>query len=156
MFKGVRLKTVQHVQSKLLKTINYKNFFFTTYIYIMYLYKKSNFWQVSRNKLSLYLPRMMHLAPSFKMHQSWPATLFLRVSHPSIHLPNSVYSSALKTGSKSDSMFSHVAKKSSVANTTFPPACRKKNTFDLLLCHEHYNNLYRILPRMLYAELCTT
>ena len=61
--------------------------------------------------------------PSCTIHQSLPGILFLLVSQPSIHLPYSVNSSALKTASSAFSIFSAEANQSSVANIILPPTC---------------------------------
>ena len=56
------------------------------------------------------------------MHQSWPGVRRRRVSQPSIHLPRSVYLSAMKTAGSGLSRFSFSAKKSSLAATPRPPS----------------------------------
>src|SRR5690349_2307958 len=55
------------------------------------------------------------------MHQSNPGVRRLLVSHPSIHLPRSVYFPSRNTGALGFSRFSLGAKKSSLAKTTAPP-----------------------------------
>lgn len=67
-------------------------------------------------------PFMIPGMPNLMMHQSWPGDRRLRVSQPSIHLPQSVYKSALNTGSSSASKFSASANQSSVAKRIFPPS----------------------------------
>lgn len=74
-----------------------------------------------------YVPCITHFVASFRMHQSCPMILFLLVSHPSIHLPNSVYLSGMKMGFVSASILSQEAKKSSVAKATLPPACKENH-----------------------------
>src|SRR6185312_12618394 len=55
------------------------------------------------------------------MHQSWPGVRRRRVSHPSIHLPRSVYLPSIKIGASGFSRFSFAAKNSSLATSTAPP-----------------------------------
>src|SRR5688500_605108 len=56
------------------------------------------------------------------MAQSNPGVRRLRLSHPSIHFPRSVYFPSIKTGALAFNKFSLGAKKSSLANTTAPPS----------------------------------
>src|SRR6476659_3092634 len=65
---------------------------------------------------------MMPGSPRRMMHQSKPGVRRRRVSHPSIHLPRSVYLPSIKTGALVLSKFSLGAKKSSFATTTAPPS----------------------------------
>src|ERR1041385_8291355 len=60
-------------------------------------------------------------SPRRMMHQSNPGVRRRLVSHPSIHLPRSVYLPSIKTGAPGFSKFSLGAKKSSFATTTAPP-----------------------------------
>jgi len=55
------------------------------------------------------------------MHQSCPGVLLRRDSHPSIHLPLSVYLSAIKIPLPGLSKFSFSAKKSSLHKSAIPP-----------------------------------
>src|SRR5882672_9228116 len=55
------------------------------------------------------------------MHQSNPGVRRRRDSHPSIHLPRSVYLPSINTGADGFSRFSLGAKKSSLAKSTAPP-----------------------------------
>src|SRR5262245_55971662 len=55
------------------------------------------------------------------MHQSNPGVRRRRLSHPSIHLPRSVYLPSTNTGALAFSKFSLGAKKSSFATSTAPP-----------------------------------
>src|SRR5262245_30313699 len=55
------------------------------------------------------------------MHQSNPGVRLLLLSHPSIHLPRSVYFPSINTGALALSKFSLGAKKSSFATSTAPP-----------------------------------
>ena len=59
--------------------------------------------------------------PRRRRHQSCPAVLFLRDSHPSIHLPRSVYLSDMNSPRPGLSRFSFGAKNSSLANKVRPP-----------------------------------
>src|SRR5436190_14714734 len=54
-------------------------------------------------------------------HQSFPGTLLRLDSHPSIHLPRSVYLSAMKIPLPGFKRFSFSAKKSSLQEIVFPP-----------------------------------
>src|SRR5882724_6854926 len=56
------------------------------------------------------------------MHQSKPGVRRRRLSHPSIHLPRSVYSPSRKIGAAALRRFSLGAKKSSLATSTAPPS----------------------------------
>src|SRR5215216_1506616 len=56
--------------------------------------------------------------PRRMMHQSKPGVRRRRLSQPSIHLPRSVYSPSIKTGSLAFNKFSFGAKKSSLAIRT--------------------------------------
>src|SRR5262245_19342069 len=67
------------------------------------------------------MPRTMPGRPSRMMHQSKPGVRRRRLSHPSIHLPRSVYLSGIKIGALAFSKFSLGAKKSSFATSTAPP-----------------------------------
>src|SRR5260370_6763183 len=64
---------------------------------------------------------MMPGKPSRTMHQSNPCVRRRRVSHPSIHLPRSVYLPSMKIGGAGLSRFSFGAKNSSLATSTAPP-----------------------------------
>src|SRR5687767_11013408 len=55
------------------------------------------------------------------MHQSCPGVLFLLDSQPSIHLPRSVYLSAMKMPRPGLMRFSFPAKKSSLHRRVLPP-----------------------------------
>src|SRR5215207_6558034 len=55
------------------------------------------------------------------MHQSKPGVRRRRLSHPSIHLPRSVYLPSIKIGVLAFKRFSLRAKKSSLAINTAPP-----------------------------------
>src|SRR4029079_12685529 len=68
------------------------------------------------------MPRIMPGRPSRMMHQSKPGVRRRRLSQPSIHLPRSVYLSAIKIGALGLSRFSLGAKKSSFATSTAPPS----------------------------------
>src|SRR5437588_3996122 len=64
---------------------------------------------------------MMPRSPSWTTHQSCPGMRRRRVSHPSIHLPRSVYLSAMKIPRPGFRRFSFSAKNSSVARRAVPP-----------------------------------
>src|ERR1041384_556066 len=60
--------------------------------------------------------------PSCTTHQSFPGVRRRRVSQPSIHLPRSVYLSAMKIPRPGFSRFSFSAKNSSFAISALPPS----------------------------------
>src|SRR6188508_1538278 len=64
---------------------------------------------------------MMPRIPNCTTHQSWPGVRRRRVSQPSIHLPRSVYLSAMKTPRPGLRRFSFSAKNSSFARRAAPP-----------------------------------
>src|SRR5688572_16507410 len=68
------------------------------------------------------MPRTIPGKPRRMMHQSNPGVRRLRLSHPSIHFPRSVYSPSRQTGALAFNRFSFGAKKSSLANSTAPPS----------------------------------
>src|SRR5260221_6151956 len=55
------------------------------------------------------------------MHQSFPGVRLRRDSHPSIHLPRSVYLSGIKVPRPGFNKFSFSAKKSSLQRSALPP-----------------------------------
>src|ERR1700674_5251374 len=59
--------------------------------------------------------------PNWTTHQSCPGVRRRRVSHPSIHLPRSVYLSAMKIPRPGFRRFSFSAKNSSFARSAVPP-----------------------------------
>src|SRR5713101_3349270 len=65
-------------------------------------------------------PRRIPGRPRRMTHQSCPGSRRRRVSHPSIHLPESVYSPSRKTGAPGLSRFSRPAKNSSLAASAVP------------------------------------
>src|SRR6185295_224193 len=64
---------------------------------------------------------MMPGNPRRMMHQSKPGVRRRRDSHPSIHLPRSVYLPSMKIGVEAFNKFSLGAKNSSFAYSTAPP-----------------------------------
>src|ERR1041385_7923928 len=60
-------------------------------------------------------------SPSLTTHQSFPGVRLRRVSHPSIHLPRSVYLSGTKMPRPGFNRFSFSAKNSSFATKAIPP-----------------------------------
>ena len=64
--------------------------------------------------VSISTPKTLPGSPSLMMHQSWPGTLFLLVSQPSIHFPCSVNPSR-HSAPELDNRFSASANQSSVA-----------------------------------------
>ena len=67
-------------------------------------------------------------SPSWMMHQSWPGSLFLRVSQPSIHLPCSVNPSC-HTAASLDNKFSASANQSSVEKRILLPRVAQLRLF---------------------------
>src|SRR5438045_8821912 len=64
---------------------------------------------------------MIPASPSRMMHESNPGVLRRRDSHPSIHLPRSVYLPSMKMGAAGLRRLSLGAKNSSLATSTAPP-----------------------------------
>src|ERR1051325_8131138 len=82
---------------------------------------------------------MMPGSPRRIMHQSNPGVRRLRLSHPSIHLPRSVYLPSINTGALALSKFSLGAKKSSFAQSTAPPTrseARSTNSVKSISSHK--------------------